>query len=200
MNPEHLRQMLEKVKAGSLDIEEALTRLKLLPYDDQGFAKVDHHRSLRKGFPEVVFCHGKTVEQVVGIVKSLLQSANTVLATRASPEVFAAVEELNHKARYHPLARMIIIENGCAEPGVGPISVVTAGTADMPVAEEAAVTAEAMGNRVERLYDVGVAGVHRLLDNREQLFAANVVIARDWRRRLRGRPGKVLTGITQNCR
>ena len=177
MNPEYLRQLLEKVKAGSLDIEEALTQLKLFPYDDLGFAKVDHHRPLRKGFSEVVFCHGKTVEQVAEIIKSLLLSANTILATRASPEVFAAVQELTHKARYHPLARAIIIENGCAEPGVGPILVVTAGTADMPVAEEAAVTAEAMGNSVERLYDVGVAGVHRLLDNREQLFQANVVIA-----------------------
>jgi NCAIR mutase (PurE)-related protein len=177
MNPEYLRQLLERVRAGSLDIEEALTQLKLFPYDDRGFAKVDHHRSLRKGFPEVVFCQGKTVEQVVEIIKSLLLSASPVLATRASHEVFDAVKELTDKAHYHPIARMIVIENECAEPGAGPILVVTAGTADMPVAEEAAVTAEAMGDKVERLYDVGVAGVHRLLDNKEQLFGANVIIA-----------------------
>jgi len=177
MNPEHLRQLLEEVKAGTLDIEAALDRLKLFPYEDIGFAKIDHHRSLRKGFPEVVLCQGKTVEQITEIVERLLSSANTILATKASPEVFSAIQKLTPKARYHPMARLIVIENRVTKASIGAILVVTAGTADIPVAEEAAVTAEAMGNKVERLYDVGVAGLHRLLDHQQKLFAAEVIIA-----------------------
>jgi len=177
MNPEHLRQLLEEVKAGTLDIEAALDRLKLFPYEDIGFAKIDHHRSLRKGFPEVVLCQGKTVEQITEIVERLLSSANTILATKASPEVFSAIQKLTPKARYHPMARLIVIENRVTKASIGAILVVTAGTADIPVAEEAAVTAEAMGNKVERLYDVGVAGLHRLLDHQQKLFAAKVIIA-----------------------
>lgn len=177
MNPKHLRELLEKVKAGTLNIEEALNQLKLLPYEDIDFAKLNHHRFLRKGFPEVVFCQGKTAEQIVEIIARLLPSANTILATRASPEVFTAVQKLTPKARYHPLARLIVVGNESEERGNELILVVTAGTADIPIAEEAAVTAEAMGNKVERIYDVGVAGLHRLLDHKGKLFQANVLIA-----------------------
>lgn len=177
MNPEHLRKLLEKVKEGKLDIDEALNQLKLYPYEERGFAKLNHHRSLRTGFPEVVFCQGKTVEQVTEIVERLSLQASTVLATRASPEVFTAVQKLTPKARYHPLAKLIVVENEGVKRGTGSILVVTAGTADIPVAEEAAVTAEAMGNKVERLYDVGVAGLHRLLDHERKLFQAKVIIA-----------------------
>jgi len=177
MNPEQLRRLLKKVKAGSLDIEEALNQLKLLPYEDIDFAKLNHHRSLRKGFPEVVLCQGKTVEQVVKIIEHLLPSASTILATKASPEVFEAVQKLTPKAHYHPSPKLIVIGNKVAASSKEFILVVTAGTADIPVAEEAAVTAEAMGNRVERLYDVGVAGLHRLLDHKKKLFEAKVIIA-----------------------
>ncbi len=177
MKPEHLRKLLEKVKAGSLDIEEALNQLKLLPYEDLDFAKLDHHRLLRKGFPEVVFCQGKTVEQAAEIIERLMKSADTILATRASAEVFAAVQKLTPKARYHPIARLIVAGDEGRTEGTEFILVVTAGTADIPVAEEAAVTAEIMGNRVERVYDVGVAGLHRLLDHKEKLLQAKVIIA-----------------------
>lgn len=177
MNLERLRQLLAEVKTGTLDIEAALNRLKFFPYEDIGFAKIDHHRSLRKGFPEVVLCQGKTEEQITEIVERLLSSADIILATKASPEVFSAVQKLTPKACYHPLAKLIVIENKATKASVGSILVVTAGTADIPVAEEAAVTAEAMGNKVERLYDVGVAGLHRLLDHQKKLFAAKVIIA-----------------------
>lgn len=177
MNSDHLRQLLEKVKEGKIDINEALNQLKLLPYEERGFAKIDHHRSLRKGFPEVVFCQGKTVEQIVEIIERLSLSTSTILATKASPEVYTAIKKVTPKARYHPSAKLIVMGNKGTKTGAGTILVVTAGTADIPVAEEAAVTSEAMGNKVERLYDVGVAGLHRLLDNERKLFKANVIIA-----------------------
>lgn len=177
MNQEHLRELLEKVKEGRMDIDAALIQLKRFPYEERGFAKIDHYRSLRKGFPEVVLCQGKTVEQVVEIVRSLSLSESIVLATKASSEVFAAVQKIIPEACYHPLARLIVVEKEGAKRGVGYILVVTAGTGDIPVAEEAVVTAEAMGNRVERLYDVGVAGLHRLLDHEKKLSQAKVIIA-----------------------
>ncbi len=177
MNSAYLRELLESVKKGKMDIDEALNRLKLFPYEDRGFAKIDHHRSLRKGFPEVVFCQGKTMEQAVDVIQRLSLSANTILATRASPEVFAEVSKLFPKAHYHSLARLIVIENEDIKKSVGFILVVTGGTADIPVAEEAVITAEAMGNNVERLYDVGVAGLHRLLDHEKKLSEARVIIA-----------------------
>jgi len=177
MKPEHLRDLLDEVREGRLNIDEALTRLKWLPYQDRGFAKIDNHRSLRRGFPEVVFCQGKTVEQVVDIVECLALSGDTVLATRASPEVFTEVQRKIPEARFHPVARLIVIQKDGIVNCAGYILVVTAGTGDIPVAEEAALTAEAMGNRVERLYDVGVAGLHRLLDHEEMLSRAQVIVA-----------------------
>ena len=177
MNREQVRCLLEKVRAGHMDVEEALDELRLLPYEEIGFAKLDHHRALRTGFPEVVLCQGKTAEQVAEIVQHLLQSADTVLATKAGPEVFAALGKVTDKANYHSLPKLIVVGDGVAVSSDDLILVVTAGTADIPVAEEAAITAEAMGNRVERLYDVGVAGLHRLLDHKKRLFEANVIIA-----------------------
>ena len=177
MNPEQLRQLLTDVQSGRVGVEKALTQLKLLPYEDIGFAKLDHHRWLRKGFPEVVLCRGKTVGQVVGIVECLSATGSTVLATKASPEMFAAVHKAVPGARFCELPGLILVNERAMSKSPGFVLVVTAGTADIPAAEEAAVTAEAMGNRVERLYDVGVAGLHRLLDHNELLLEANVIVA-----------------------
>lgn len=177
MNSEQLRHLLEKVKSGNIDVNEALDQLKFMPYEDIGFAKLDHHRSLRRGFAEVILCKGKTAEQVAGIAKRMAASTGTTLATKASPEIFDAVRQVAPGARYHQLAGLIVL--GDTPPVVveGYILVVTAGTGDIPVAEEAAVTAETMGSRVERAYDVGVAGLHRLLDCKDKLLGANVVVA-----------------------
>lgn len=177
MNPEHIRILLERVRMGDANVDEALSQLRLLPYEECGFARIDHHRSLRKGFPEVVLCQGKTTEQVVEIMERLSKSATTILATRAEPEMFSAVQGAIPKARYHAVARLIVLGGEDVGTDTGTILVATGGTADIPVAEEAAVTAEVMGNKVERLYDVGVAGVHRLLDNKEKLHQAEVIIA-----------------------
>jgi NCAIR mutase (PurE)-related protein len=178
-----LRQILEGVRSGAMEVETALEMLRDLPYEELGFAKLDHHRALRRGVPEVVFCQGKTAEQVVPIVEKLAARNRRVMATRASPEVFAAVKDAFPSARYYQPARIIAVETGTAPPAPGEdepyVLVVSGGTSDIPVAEEAAVTAELLGSRVERLYDVGVAGLHRLLDHRQMLFEArvNVVVA-----------------------
>lgn len=177
MNPEQLRKLLRDVQSGKVGVEEALNQLRFLPYEDIGFAKLDHHRWLRKGFPEVVLCQGKTVRQVVDIVEHLASTGNTVLATRASPGMFAAVKKVMPEAHFCELPGIIVV-NGTVAPKIpGFVLVITAGTADIPVAEEAAVTAEVMGSRVERLYDVGVAGLHRLLDHKRPLLEANVIVA-----------------------
>ncbi len=177
MRREHLRDLLEQVQAGKVPVEDALDRLRGLPYEELGFAKLDHHRSLRKGYPEAVLCRGKTVEQVVRIVESFVRAGDTVLATKASPEMFAAVQQVCEQARYHPLAGIIMAGQGRPVTGRGTVLVLTAGTADIGIAEEAALTAEVMGNHVERAFDVGVAGLHRLLDQKEKLFEATVIIA-----------------------
>jgi NCAIR mutase (PurE)-related protein len=176
MNEERLRELLRGIRDQKLDVEQAVKELKQLPFDDLGFAKIDLHRELRRGFPEVVYCAGKTTEQVVAIVARLARQAdNNILATRANREVYLAVAAEVEGAEYHDLARLIIIRRGAQEKR-GCIVVLSAGTSDMPVAEEAALTAEAMGNRVERIYDAGVAGIHRLLNYRDQLLAARVLI------------------------
>ncbi|MFQ5830140.1 MAG: nickel pincer cofactor biosynthesis protein LarB [Candidatus Methylomirabilia bacterium] len=176
MDAARLRVLLEDVAAGRLSSEEALVRLKSLPYEDLRFAKVDLHRSLRGGTPEAVFSEGKTPEQAVAILSRLAQHHDNVLATRASAEVARAVEASGLRSRYHTEARIVVV-NPTPVEGVGLIAVVSAGTSDLPVAEEAAVTAEALGNRVERAYDCGVAGLHRLLDHSHLLSEANVIIA-----------------------
>lgn len=181
MNAEHLRRILHEVKQGSVDVEEALNLLRHLPYEDLGYARLDHHRALRQGFPEVVYCQGKTREQVVEIVTRLARRNDRIMATRAGPQVYAAIREAFPQARYHKGACIVVVQRGEPPPPPGEeapyILVVSGGTADLPVAEEAAVTAQVLGSRVERLYDVGVAGLHRLLDQRQVLFGANVVVA-----------------------
>ncbi|HWP48182.1 MAG TPA: nickel pincer cofactor biosynthesis protein LarB [Candidatus Limnocylindrales bacterium] len=177
MDIEKLRALLEGVREGSLSIDRALERLKSLPYEDLGFAKVDHHRHLRKGTPEVVFCQGKTVEQVVKIVERLIKTGESnILATRASEEVYQGIKQVIGTVEYHSMARVVVVCPKPTNPQVGCIALISAGTADLPVAEEAAVVAETLGNRVERIYDVGVAGLHRLLDNLKRIVEANVII------------------------
>ena len=176
MDREALRRLLEAVSEKRLGVEEAVARLRTLPYENLGFARVDHHRSLRGGAPEAIFCQGKTPAQVVAIAERLAAHHPNVLATRASDEVAAAVAASGLSHRHHPEARLVVVR---PEPvdGIGLIVVAAAGTSDIPVAEEAAVVAEALGNRVERIYDCGVAGLHRLLDHLPLLAEANVIIA-----------------------
>ena len=176
MDRDKLKALLEDVQAGRLSPDQALVRLRDLPYDDLRFAKVDLHRSLRGGAPEAVFCQGKTPEQVVAIVSRLAAHHDNILATRATPEAARAIEAAGLPHRYHAEARIVVVKPRPTD-GVGLIAVVSAGTSDMPVAEEAAVTCEVLGNRVERVYDVGVAGLHRLLDHHHVLSDANVIVA-----------------------
>ncbi len=176
MNESTLRALLESVQSGRTDVNEAVEQLRRLPFEDIGFASVDHHRSLRCGFPEVIFCPGKTAEQVVEILARLAAGGGSVLATRAEPEVFAAVAGRFPAAEYHEPARAITLRQGSPVEPVGHVAVVAAGTSDLPVAEEARVTAEIVGGRVTTRYDVGVAGLHRLLAAGKQLAAANVIV------------------------
>ena len=176
MDREKVRELLEAVAAGTLRPEQALARLRDLPTEDLRFARVDLHRSLRHGVPEAVFCPGKTPEQVVAIVRRLAEAHENILATRAEPAVIRALEESGLQCRVHAEARLVVVKPRAHE-GVGLIVVVSAGTSDLPVSEEAAVAAEAMGNRVERLYDCGVAGLHRLVPHLDRLNEANVIIA-----------------------
>ncbi len=176
MDENRLRDLLNNVRHGRTGIDEALDTLQKLPFVDLGFAKLDLHRSLRKGFPEVVYCEGKRLEHVVAILERLTQGPGPVLATRASPEVSAAVQAAIPAMRYHELGRALVYEPQPLPRRSGTILVVSAGTSDLPVAEEAAITAEVMGNPVERLYDVGVAGLHRLLAHIEQIQGATVLI------------------------
>jgi NCAIR mutase (PurE)-related protein len=176
LNSESIRKLFEQVRAGKISPDEAVQRLRHLPFEDLGFAKVDHHRALRVGTPEVIFGQGKTPAQLAQIFSRLAKHDGNLLATRASKEQFAAVKKKVRGAKYHELARAIVLQRDKKKYGKGIIAVVSAGTSDIPVAEEAVVTAEIMGNEVEHLYDVGVAGIHRLLANRETLTRARVVI------------------------
>jgi NCAIR mutase (PurE)-related protein len=172
------RKLLEDVKNGTLSVEEAADKLKTLPFDELGYAVIDHHRQLRNGCPEVIYCAGKSIAQVEGIVKNMLEVGETnVLATRASAEVAQAILKLYPEAEWNPSARTIVIRRSPIEKrGGGKILVLTAGTSDIPVADEAVVTAEFLGNEVERLCDVGVAGIHRLLAKLDVIASANVII------------------------
>lgn len=171
-----LRQLLEDVRNEKTTIDGALERIINLPFEDLGFAMIDHHRTLRKGFPEVIFCAGKTVEQVTLIFGKLADVHRSILATRATPEVYAAVRQLYPDAVYNELAGTIVLHRGGQAPKSGNVLVMSAGTSDLPVAEEAAVTAEVMGNWVKKAYDVGVSGIHRLLAKLELLRWAQVII------------------------
>jgi pyridinium-3,5-biscarboxylic acid mononucleotide synthase len=176
LNAEAIRRIFVEVRKGRLAPDEAVDRLRHLPFEDLGFAKVDHHRALRAGMPEVILGEGKTPVQVAQIFSRLAKHGGNILATRTSPQQFAAVRKKAPKAEYRELARAVVLRREQKKYGKGTIAVVSAGTSDIPVAEEAVVTAEVMGNDVERLYDVGVAGIHRLLANRGALTRARVVV------------------------
>lgn len=176
MDKNKLRQLLEGLRDQKVDVDQAMDRLKNMPYEDIGFAKLDTHRDLRRGFPEVIFCQGKTTEQVIEIIGKLSTGDRIVMATKADPDLYAAVKAVHPDARYEQSAGIILTGPQPQPRTEKKIAVVSAGTSDMPIADEAAVTAEAMGNPVERLYDIGVAGIHRLLHNKETLFKANVVV------------------------
>lgn len=176
MGPQEIKRLLEEVQANSISVEAAMEKLKTLPYDDLGYAKVDHHRHLRKGFPEVIFCQGKTPGQVAEIFQRLATASNSnILGTRATEEMYLATKKLVPEVQYETMARLII-RKALNTLGRGMICVCSAGTSDLPVAEEAAITCELMGNRVERIYDAGVAGIHRLLGQTKKLLEANVII------------------------
>lgn len=176
MNSEKLKALLEDYKSDKIAVDDVLTRLRHLPYEDIGFARIDHHRNIRQGFPEVVFGQGKTNEQVAAIVERLANVDNNVLVTRTTPEAFELVKTVAADAVYHQTARAITIKRDEQIRGKGKIAVVSAGTSDLPVAEEAVVTADLAGNEVERFYDVGVAGLHRLLSERERLTEMRVIV------------------------
>ena len=176
MDKNNLRKLLESLRDQKIDVDHALAQLKSFPYEDIGFAKIDTHRDLRRGFPEVIFCKGKTSQQVIEIIGKMSTGDRIVMATKADPDLYAAVKKVHPNARYEEAPGIILTGPQPQLRTEKKIVVVSAGTSDMPVAEEAAVTAESMGNPVDRLYDIGVAGIHRLLHNKETLFEANVVV------------------------
>jgi pyridinium-3,5-biscarboxylic acid mononucleotide synthase len=176
LNAASIRELFEQVRKGQLSADDAVARLRHLPFEDLGFAKVDHHRALRAGMPEVILGEGKTPAQTAAIFARLAKHGGNILATRANEKQFAAVKKKVRRAQYRELGRAITLQRDHTKYGKGMIAVVSAGTSDIPVAEEAVVTAELMGNDVEHFYDVGVAGIHRLLANREALSKARVVI------------------------
>jgi NCAIR mutase (PurE)-related protein len=176
MNEETLKELLQGIRNQKVSIEEGISQIKSLPYEDLGFAKIDHHRHLRQGFPEVIYCASKTPDQVAAIAERLAQRGDgNILATRANREVFESVLQKIPDAQYHELPHLIVVQRG-KQAQRGKILVLSAGTSDLPVAEEAAITAEVMGNCVERIYDTGVAGIHRLLDQKQKLYEARVLI------------------------
>jgi NCAIR mutase (PurE)-related protein len=176
LNSESIRKLFEQVRAGKLSPDDAVDQLRHLPFEDLGFAKVDHHRALRVGVPEVILAQGKTPAQVAGIFKQLARHGKNVLATRADKKQFAAVRKTIRGPKFEQSARAIVLRRDNKIYGKGLITVISAGTSDIPVAEEAVVTASIMGNEVERLYDVGVAGIHRLLAHREAISRSRVII------------------------
>jgi hypothetical protein len=176
MTSASIKELLNEVRDGNTGVDQAMERLRDLPFEDLGFAKIDHHRSLRTGMPEVIFAAGKTVAQVAEIFTRMAHAGGNVLATRASREAFEAVHAVEPRAEFHELARAITLVQAPAAPGKGTIAVVCAGTSDLPVAEEAAVTARMGGNTVKMITDVGVAGIHRLLAQKDALHEARVIV------------------------
>lgn len=177
MNIRKLEYLLKKVKSGETTIDKAVVQLKSLPFEDLGYARIDHHRSLRKGFPEVIWGEGKTSGQILSIMKQLKRKGQNILITRLEEKKAKAVQKVFIKSRYYPRSKVLTyLTHPVKFEGKGTILVITAGTTDIPVAEESVLTAQFMGNRVETLYDVGVAGIHRLLSEREKLEAARVLI------------------------
>jgi NCAIR mutase (PurE)-related protein len=176
MMEHEIRAVLSEVKVGKRSVDEAIERLKHLPFENLGFARIDHHRSIRQGFPEVIFGRGKTGKQVTTIVRRMLVNQHNILITHADEKIFRQIKKIHGAAKYHTHSKAIAIVRDKTMHGKGKILVVSAGTADIPVAEEAVVTAEVMGNRVETLFDVGVAGIHRLLSERELLVKSRVIV------------------------
>ncbi len=171
-----MKEILENFKDGKISLEDVLDKIKRLPYEDLDFAKIDTHRILRKGYPETIFCPGKTISQILTILKTMMKNNHNILLTKANKEIFTAVQKTYQNAEYNKLAKTIIIQKEKTKQKKEKILIITAGTSDIPVAEEAKVTAEIMGNTVEKVYDVGVAGVHRLFDIKDKIFDARVII------------------------
>jgi hypothetical protein len=171
-----MKKILEDYKSGKIELAEVLDKMKILPYEDLDFAKIDTHRSIRKGFPETIFCQGKTISQILKILETMSKRKHNILATKANKRIFNAIKKIYPNAEYNELAKTIVIKEEKIKPKKGKILVITAGTSDIPVAEEAIVTAELMGSKVEKAYDVGVAGIHRLFNIKDKIFNANVII------------------------
>ena len=177
MELKKLTAILQGVKSGKITTEQALKSLKTLPFEDIGFATLDHHRSLRQGFPEVIWGEGKTAQQIIAIIRKMEEKGHNILATRVDKKKAALIKRAIPKVAYYPHSRIVVrLQHKVRDAGRGTILVVSAGTSDLPVAEEALVTAETMGNRVDHLYDVGVAGIHRLVSQKEKLLKAGVLI------------------------
>lgn len=176
MNTNELKELLKAIQDGTTSVDTAIDKIKLLPFQDLGHTRVDHHRELRQGYPEVIFCQGKTTEQVVNISRSMIDRGQNVLGTRANREMYEELAKIHPEAKYYELSRAITIKHHeYAQPETY-VSVVCAGTSDIPVAEEAAVTAEFYSNRVEKFYDIGVAGIHRIQENIEVIAGARVIV------------------------
>ena len=171
-----MKKILQDYKNGKIELSEVLDKIRNLPYEDLEFAKIDNHRSIRKGFPETVFCPGKTVDQILKILGSMTKNEHSILLTKADKKIFSSVKKNYPDAVYSQQAKTITIKKGKTKIKKGKILIITAGTSDIPVAEEAVVTAELMGNYVETSYDVGVAGIHRLFDIKDKIFESNVII------------------------
>jgi NCAIR mutase (PurE)-related protein len=176
VNRERVKKLLEQVRAGRIDIDQAADKVAGLPYEDIAFARIDHHRDLRLGFPEVILGQGKTAEQIAQIAERILAHSSNLLVSRTNEEAFTAIRKIASDAEFHAEARMISVLRDRTERGDGIIAIISAGTSDISVAEEAAVTATAMGNRVSRIYDVGVAGIHRLFGARPDFESARVIV------------------------
>jgi len=176
MDQEKLKKLLQEIQKGRTTIAQGMRRLRDLPYEGLGFAHIDHHRSLRQGAPEVIFCEGKTAGQVQAIVERMLSKEYDILATRAAPDLYRKIKRMDSRAVYHERSRAVVIQLKKKTPTRGKILILSAGTSDIPVAEEAAVTAEVLGSRVETLYDVGVSGIHRLFDQKEKILEARVLV------------------------
>jgi NCAIR mutase (PurE)-related protein len=176
MNVKEVEKLLKDVKSGNTSVDDALEILRNFPYTDLGFARIDHHRELRTGYPEIVYCAGKTIEQVREIFRVMAERENNVIGTRANQEMFDSVKAIISDAVYYPIARIISVQKKSPSAPESMIAVITAGTSDMPVAEEAAITAELLGNNVLRIYDAGVAGIHRLVDKLPEIRKCKVVI------------------------
>lgn len=176
MEIDRIKEILTNVKSGKMGIESAMDKLKKLPFEDIGYAMVDQHRNIRNGSPEIIYSEGKNSEQIKGIIGKLIKNNNNIIASRASEEVYNTIKEITNDCIYYKLARIVVVNERKKIINSKPIAIIAAGTSDIPVAEEAAITAETMGNKVKRIYDVGVAGIHRLFSKMEEINEASVII------------------------